>query len=363
MNPWPDTRIQTLFGIDVPIIQAPMAGAGNAQLAIAVAQAGGLGSLPCALLSVEQVREAVALIREHTEAPLNLNFFCHAPPVHQLRQTTAWEDRFRPYATALGLPERQGMPAAPGVHAFDEHYCRLVEDIGPQVVSFHFGLPEASLLERVRATGAKVISTATTVAEARWLAARGCDAIIAMGTEAGGHRGTFLPGDLHTQAGSLALVPQIADAVAVPVIAAGGIADGRGLAAALMLGASGAQIGTAYLLAAEVQLAPVYREALQRAGDESTALTNIFTGRPARAIVNRIMREIGPLAADVPPFPLAGLPLGPLRAHSEALGSDDFTALWSGQAVRLAQALPAGDITRRIADQALAVMGRGKRGS
>jgi nitronate monooxygenase len=238
-----------------------------------------------------------------------------------------------------------------------------VEEIGPQVVSFHFGLPEASLLERVQATGAKVISTATTVAEARWLEARGCDAIIAMGTEAGGHRGTFLPGDLHTQAGTLALVSQIADAVAVPVIAAGGIADGRGLAAALMLGASGVQMGTAYLLASELQLPPVYRAALQRAGDESTALTNIFTGRPARAIVNRIMRELGPLAADVPPFPLAGLPLGPLRVHSEALGSDDFTALWCGQAAHLAQALPAGDITRRVADQALAVMGRGKRGT
>jgi nitronate monooxygenase len=363
MNPWPDTRILTLFGIDVPIIQAPMAGAGNAQLAIAVAQAGGLGSLPCALLSEDQVRESVALFRKHTAAPLNLNFFCHAPPVHELRQAKAWEDRFRHYAETFGLPARQGTPVAPGVHAFNEHYCSLVEEVGPRVVSFHFGLPEASLLERVHATGAKVISTATTVAEARWLAAHGCDAIIAMGTEAGGHRGTFLPGDLHTQAGTLALVPQVADAVAVPVIAAGGIADGRGLAAALMLGASGAQIGTAWLLAPEVHLAPVYREALLRAGDDSTALTNVFTGRPARAIVNRIMREVGPLAADVPSFPLAGLPLGPLRAHSEALGSDDFTALWSGQAARLAQALPAGDITRRIADQALAVMGRGERGS
>jgi nitronate monooxygenase len=363
MNPWPDTRILTLFGIDVPIIQAPMAGVSNAQLAIAVAQAGGLASLPCALLSVEQVRESVALFRKHTATALNLNFFCHAPPVHELRQAKAWEERFRPYATAFGLPPREATPAAPGVYAFDDHYCSLVEEIGPQVVSFHFGLPEASLLERVHATGAKVLSSATTVAEARWLAARGCDAIIAMGTEAGGHRGTFLPGELHTQAGTLALVPQIADAVAVPVIAAGGIADGRGLAAALMLGASGAQIGSAYLLAAELQLAPVYREALQQARDDSTALTNIFTGRPARAIVNRIMREVGPLAADVPSFPLAGLPLGPLRAHSEAVGSDDFTALWCGQAAHLAQALPAGVITQRIAAQALAVMGRGQRDS
>ena len=357
MKAWRDERILTLFGIEVPIIQAPMAGVGDYQLAIAVARAGGLGSLPCALLGVEQVREAVSLIRAQTAAPLNLNFFCHASPVRDQDRLAVWEEMIRPYATEFGLPPTPMRPTGPGIHIFDESFCSLVEDTEPQVVSFHFGLPEASLVARVRATGAKIIASATTVAEARWLASHGCDAIIAMGTEAGGHRGTFLPGELYTQAGTFALVPQIVDAVRVPVIAAGGIADGRGLAAALMLGASAVQMGSAYLLADEVPLSKVYRHALEQADDQSTALTNIFTGRPARAIVNRAVRELGPLSEHAPPFPLAGLPLASLRAHREAAGSDDFTPLWSGQSVSLARALPAAEITRHIAAQALDVVG------
>lgn len=355
MKTWRDERILSLFGIDVPIIQAPMAGVGNAQLAIAVAHAGALGSLPCALLSVDKAREAITLIRAQTEAPLNLNFFCHAPPVRDEPRLVAWSEIIQPYAIAAGLPSAPPptLPAVPGIHRFDETWCSLVEEVAPEVVSFHFGLPEAALVARVRATGAKIVSSATTVAEARWLAVNGCDAIIAMGTEAGGHRGTFLPGELYAQAGTLALVPQIVDAVNVPVIAAGGITDGRGLAAALMLGASAVQMGTAYLLADEIPLPGVYRRALEQAGDQSTALTNVFTGRPARAIVNRAVRELGPLSAHAPQFPFAGLSLAALRAHSESAGSDDFTALWSGQSASLARALPAAEITRLVAAQAL----------
>ncbi|PQV49821.1 nitronate monooxygenase family protein [Paraburkholderia sp. BL21I4N1] len=356
MKTWRDERILSLFGIDLPIIQAPMAGVGNAQLAIAVARAGGLGSLPCALLSVDKAREAVTLIRTQTAAPLNLNFFCHAPSPRDEQRLAAWSEIIRPHAVSAGLPLEPTLPAHPGIDTFNESWCAFLENVAPEVVSFHFGLPDAALVARVRAAGAKIVSSATTVAEARWLAANGCDAIIAMGTEAGGHRGTFLPGELDTQAGTLALVPQIVDAVDTPVIAAGGIADGRGLAAALMLGASAVQIGTAYLLADEIALPPIYRHALEQAGDQSTVLTNIFTGRPARAIVNRAVRELGPLSAHAPQFPFAGLALASLRAHAEAAGSDDFTPLWSGQSVSLARALPAAEITRRIAGQALDVL-------
>ncbi|ASL46373.1 Nitronate monooxygenase [Burkholderia sp. AD24] len=358
MKTWRDERILSLFGIELPIIQAPMAGVGNAPLAIAVARAGALGSLPCALLSVDKAHAAVALIRTQTAAPLNLNFFCHTPPVRDEPRLAAWSATVRPHAMAAGLPQEQALPANPGIHSFDETWCSFVENVTPEVVSFHFGLPEASLVARVRATGAKIVSSATTVAEARWLAANGCDAIIAMGTEAGGHRGSFLPGELDTQAGTLALVPQIVDAVDLPVIAAGGIADGRGLAAALMLGASAVQMGTAYLLADEIPLPGIYRHALEQAGDQSTVLTNIFTGRPARAIVNRAVRELGPLSAHAPPFPFAGLSLASLRAHAESAGSDDFTPLWSGQSASLARAQPAAEITRRIAEQALDVLHR-----
>ncbi|MBC8740351.1 nitronate monooxygenase [Paraburkholderia sp. UCT31] len=361
MKTWRNTQILSLFGIELPIIQAPMAGVGTPQLAVAVARVGGLGSLACALLSPEQVCTAVTSMLTHTTGPLNLNFFCHAPPVSEPHRLSVWQRRIQPYAKALGLPlvspSTSTPPSSPGVHAFDESFCKVVEQFKPRVVSFHFGLPEASLVARVRATGARIISSATTVDEARWLAGHGCDAIIAMGTEAGGHRGTFLPGELYTQAGTLALVPQIIDAVSVPVIAAGGIADGRGLAAAMMLGASAVQMGTAYLLADEVALPPLHRKAIERSRDDATALTNVFTGRPARAVVNRAVRELGPLAADAPPFPLAGLALAPLRMHSEKGGADDFTPLWSGQAASLAKALPAADITRGIAAEALDLMG------
>ena len=258
------------------------------------------------------------------------------------------------------------MPSAPtptacprpgaGVDIFDESFCAVVEKTRPHVVSFHFGLPEASLVARVRAAGARIISSATTVSEARWLADHGCDAIIAMGIEAGGHRGTFLPGELCTQAGTFALVHRSLRCQGL-VIAAGGITDGRGLAAALMLGASAVQMGTAYLLADEVSLPALYRQAIEQAGDESTALTNVFTGRPARAIVNRAVRELGPLSTDAPPFPLAGSPLASLRTHCERNGSGDFTPFWSGQSASLVETLPAGEITRRIAAKALHAMG------
>jgi nitronate monooxygenase len=362
---WPDRRILDLLRIDAPILLAPMAGPGLAELAIGVAEAGGLGALPTALLDADQVRAELAKFRGRTTRPINLNLFCHAPPAPDPARDAAWRDRLAPYYRELGLdpPAPIQAPVRP---PFDDALCRLVEEVRPEVVSFHFGLPEPALLDRVRATGAVILGCATTVAEARWLEARGCDAIIAQGAEAGGHRGVFLAGDpiaaCATQPGTMALVPQVVDAVSRPVIAAGGIADACGIVAAFALAAAAVQLGTVYLWTPEAQVSPVHRAALRRATDDATALTNVFTGRPARSLVNRAMRELGPLTADAPAFPLAGGALAPLRAQAEAKGeaqgSDEFSALWAGQAAALGRERSAAELTRALAEDALARLAR-----
>ena len=353
MSNWPDRRILDLFGIDLPIIQAPMAGSSTAEMAAAVSAAGGLGSMPAALLSPEQLGEAVKTIRAATGRPFNLNFFCHQPPAADPARDLAWKAALAPYYAELGL-DPASIPAGPGRAPFNEAYCEVVEAARPAVVSFHFGLPVLSLVERVKAAGAKVIASATTVAEAVWLAERDCDAIIAMGAEAGGHRGSFLTTDMASQVGTFALVPQIADAVDIPVIAAGGIADGRGVAAALLLGASAAQVGTAYLYSPEARLAPGHREALESVRDDSTVITNVFTGRPARGVANRVVREQGQLSDKAPAFSNAAFAMAPLHGKSAA----EFGNAWSGQAARLAAHLPAGELTRKLADDALALLAR-----
>lgn len=352
MSTWPDRRILDLFDIQLPILQAPMAVASGSAMAIAVGKAGGLASLPCAALSLQQIGEEVEVIRRHSDAPLNLNFFCHQPPADDPQSHVRWKEALRPYYDELGADFAAPAPLSSRA-PFDLGACEWVEALRPEVVSFHFGLPEPHLLERVKASGAKIISSATTVAEARWLQARGCDAIIAMGYEAGGHRGMFLSEDLNTQIGTLALVPQIVDAVQVPVIAAGGIADGRGIAAAFMLGAAAVQIGTAYLLCPEARVAKPHHRALREADSSETALTNLFTGRAARGIVNRVMRELGPMCPLAPVFPLAGGALTPLRAIAEPLGSGDFMNLWAGQGLAMRHTLDAEALTRHLAHQAL----------
>ena len=349
---WPDRRLLDLFGIEVPIIQAPMAGSVTSEMVIAVSEAGGLGSLPCAMLSPEQVRTELGIIRQRTSRPINLNFFCHTPPQTDPAREQAWKERLRGYCGELGLDPQAPTPASVRM-PFDSATCDLVEEFKPEVVSFHFGLPERGLLDRVRATGAKILSSATSVDEARWLEAQGCDAIIAQGYEAGGHRGIFLSDDISTQAGTMALVPQVVDAVKMPVIAAGGITDARGIVAAFALGASAVQMGTAYLFCPEAKVSPIHRQALRAAKDNQTALTNVFTGRPARGLVNRIVREVGPMSDLAPAFPLAGGAVAPLRTKAEEAGSGDFTALWSGQAAALGREMPAGDLTRQLAAEAL----------
>ncbi len=354
---WTDRRALDLFGIEVPIVQAPMAGPVFSDMVVAVAEAGGLGSLPCATIDAARVRQELGIIRQQTGRPVNVNFFCHETPAPDAAREARWRQRLRPYYQEFGLDPDAPVPASNRA-PFDEELCALVEEFRPEVVSFHFGLPPRPLLERVRATGAKILSSATTVAEARWLEERGCDAIIAQGFEAGGHRGNFLSDDISTQVGTFALVPQVVDAVKVPVIAAGGICDARGIVAALALGAAAVQVGTAYLYTPEARVAAPHRAALRERRVEETALTNVFTGRPARGIVNRIMREAGPMSADTPAFPLAGGAMAPLRAVTEKAGSGDFMSLWAGQAASLCRDLSAGELTRQLAADALALLER-----
>jgi nitronate monooxygenase len=354
---WPDRRLLDLFKTEFPIVLAPMAGIMDAELVIAASQGGALGSLPCAMLTAEKAREQVKIIRQRVSAPLNMNFFCHTPTDADASREARWKQRLEPYYRELGLD-----PATPANAAnrapFDAAMCSLVEELKPEVVSFHFGLPGQALLKRVKAAGCIVVACATIVREAIWLEENGADVIIAQGAEAGGHRGMFLAQDIAEQPGTFALVPQVVDAVKVPVIAAGGIADGRGIAAAFALGAAGVQIGSAYLRCPESKVIAPARSALAQARDDSTVITNVMTGRPARGIANRVIREVGPISPDAPAFPYAASGLGPLKAAAEKLGKVDFTSLWAGQAIRLGREMPAAELTRALAGAALARLSR-----
>lgn len=357
MPTWPDRRYLELVGIEHPIVQAPMAGAAGAELAIAVAEAGGLGSLPCGMLGVAEAGAQLDKIRQHTDRPINVNVFCHVAPQPDAAGERRWRERLARYYAELKVAPSEA-PAGASRTPFGDDMCALLLAKRPRVVSFHYGLPAPALIERLKGAGAIVQSSATTVAEARWLEQHGADAIIAQGLDAGGHRGMFLTDDLAQQVGTFALIPQIADAVRVPVIAAGGIADARGMVAALALGASAVQIGTGYLLCPEATISAAFRSALRSAADDSTKLTNVFSGRPARSIVNRLMRELGPLCADAPPFPLAAAALQPLRRAAEAAQSADFSPLLAGQAAPLARAIAAGALTRALAGEAQALLQR-----
>ena len=342
------TLISRLFGIELPIIQAPMAGVQAGALAAAVSEAGGLGSLPCAMLTPEAMRTELELIQARTSKPFNVNFFCHVTPAIDAAREAAWRNVLAQYYREFGI-DPQTIPAGPGRIPFSDAAADVLERFRPAVVSFHFGLPQAALLARAKGWGAKILSSATTVDEARWLEAHGVDAVIAQGLEAGGHRGMFLTDDLTTQMGTFALLPQVVRAVKVPVIAAGGIADAEGVAAAMALGASGVQVGTAFLLCPEVTITAMHRAALKSESARHTALTNVFTGRPSRSILNRIVQEVGPINPQAPAFPLATASIAPLRAKAEAQGSGDFSPLWSGQNARGCREVPAGQLVRELA--------------
>lgn len=341
------TSLTDLLGTSLPLIQAPMAGVQGSALAVAVSNAGGLGSLPCAMLSLDAMHTEIETIRAQTDKPYNVNFFCHQPPEANAAREAQWREALAPYYGEFGI-DPEAITAGPGRTPFNDEAADLLEAFRPPVVSFHFGLPPRELLERVRSWGSKILSSATTVGEAVWLQAQGVDAVIAQGIEAGGHRGHFLAESVHTQPGTFALLPQIVAAVKVPVIAAGGIATAQGVKAAMTLGAAGVQIGTAYLLCPEATTSAVHRAALQSDAARTTALTNLFTGRPARSIVNRLMRDLGPLSQVPPEFPLATAAIAPLRAAAEKQGSGDFSPLWSGQNASACREIPAAEMTRAL---------------
>jgi nitronate monooxygenase len=336
------------LGIAVPILQAPMAGVQDHALAVAVGEGGGLGALPCALLSAEAMHAELTVLRAKTDRPFNVNVFCHVPPLYDAARDAAWRAALAPYYAELGL-DPDSVPTGAGRQPFTHDVADVLERFHPPVVSFHFGLPADDLLARVRGWGALIIATATSVEEGRWLEARGVDAVIAQGYEAGGHRGHFLSDDLAGALGTFALVPQLVRALRTPVIAAGGIADARGVAAALALGAAAVQVGTAYLLCPEATTSPVHRDALQGEQARHTAYTNLISGRPARGIVNRVMRELGPLSPLPPAFPLAAAAITPLRAEAERRGRGDFSPLWAGQNTSGCRPVPAAQLTRELA--------------
>ena len=345
----PAHALSALIGVRLPLIQAPMAGSQGAALALAVCAAGGLGSLPAAMLTPEALQAELQRLRSQATGPWNVNFFCHTPPVPDAAAEARWRDALRPFYDEAGI-DPASVPAGAGRVPFSHAMADVLEPFAPPVVSFHFGLPAPDLLARVKSWGSRVLSSATTVEEAQWLEAHGADAVIAQGLEAGGHRGMFLTQALGTQLGTLALVPQIVAAVRVPVIAAGGIADAAGVRAAMALGAAGVQVGTAYLCCPEATTSAVHRAALQSAAARHTELTTLFSGRPARGIVNRLMATLGPLNAAAPAFPLATAAVAPLRAHFEALGRGDCSPLWSGQNASGCQNRPAADVTAALAE-------------
>lgn len=348
MVDWPDHRLLDLIGSEYPIIQAPMAGAGGIDLCIAACEGGALGFLPCGMLSPEQVTLQVEQVRSRTSAPFGLNFFCHTMP--KGADDSAWRALLQPYYDEFDVqPGNGGTMRLP----FDSDMATVVEQVKPAVVSFHFGLPHDDLLVRVKATGAIVIGNATTPGEACLLEHRGVDAVIAQGFEAGGHSGRFLDGDPAEAIGLFALVPLICDSVSVPVIAAGGIADGRGIAAAMTLGASGVQLGTAYLHTPEAAISEAHRA---RLNDGHTLFTNLFSGGLARGVHGRLVDDLGPLRAEAPPYPLASAALAPLRAAAEQRGEYGFGPMWAGQAAPLGQPQPAAELTRRLAVEALATL-------
>ena len=345
---WRDRRFLDLVGCEHPIIQAPMAGAGGVELCVAAIEGGALGSLPCAMLTPDQVRSQVADVRSRAKGPLNLNFFCHTMPAQA--DDRVWRALLQPYYEEFEVePGNGGSLRLP----FNDEMCRIVEEVQPEVVSFHFGLPESELLNRVKATDAIVIGNATTVDEARWLEQRGADTIVAQGFEAGGHTGRFLGSDPAEALGLFALLPQVADAVGVPVIAAGGIADGRGIAAAFMLGASAVQLGTAFLHSPETPISSTHRERLH---EGRTVFTNLLTGGLARGLRGRLMDDLGPVRSEAPPYPLASATLAPIRAAAEKRGEYGFGPMWAGQAAPLGEARAAADLVRNLAADALAIL-------
>jgi nitronate monooxygenase len=336
-----------LLGTDLPIIQAPMAGVQGSSLAIAVSEAGGLGSLPCGMLSTEKIISEIEVIKASTHKPYNLNFFCHEPLPYDENRQAIWRNMLKPYFAELGaeIDLSVGGNRVP----FSHDIADAIESFSPEFISFHFGLPDKDLLQRVKSWGTKVVSSATTVEEAIWLESKSVDGIIAQGLEAGGHRGMFMTDKISTQMGLVSLVSQVAKRVNVPVIAAGGIGDNNAVSACLQLGACAVQVGTSYLLCTEAETSEIHKRVLKSEKSSHTALTNIFSGKPARGIVNRVMDELGYMSLYAPDFPYASLEMSQLRHSAEKQGMDGFSPLWCGQNTQGCKEISAKELTLQLA--------------
>jgi nitronate monooxygenase len=347
------TALTAMLGIEHPIILAPMAGGPSTPaLAAAVSNAGGLGLLGAAYLSPEALRREIGEVRSLTDRPFGVNLFVPEAPDVAPEAVARAQALLDPYRAELGLPPSP-LVARHG-ESFDEQVAVVVEERVP-VFSFTFGALPAGRIAALRDAGIRVVGTATTVAEGRALAEAGVDAVVAQGSEAGGHRGTFDADEAHllrALVGTLALVPQMVDALRVPVIAAGGIMDGRGLVAALALGAAAAQMGTAFLACAECGANAAHKAAVLAATDESTVITRAFSGRPARGIANRVSEELRPHAAELPPFPALNALTRDIRQAAARQGRAEYLSLWAGQAAALATSRPAAEVVREVLAQA-----------
>jgi len=351
---WPDNRLRELFGIEHPILLAPMAGATTPALAAAVSNAGGLGGHGCTGFPPDHFRKEVAAIRAATNRPFHVNFFAHEPPPEHGEAGPAMR------ALLQGLWREAGLgtlpPASAGFAPFGEAMLEAVLETRPDVVSFHFGLPDQEMVEAVKHAGCRVLCSATSPAEAVELERRGVDAVIAQGFEAGGHSGIFLSDPMKGGMTTFALVPQVADAVSVPVVAAGGIMDGRGIAAAFALGAAGVQVGTAFLSCPEASVSDAHRAALldARATGRATVVTKGISGRPARGLVNRLMEEVTRLQHDAAPFPLQNA----LTRQLSTVGDPEVEVMWAGQSAALSRAMPAAELVTALVAETEAALGR-----
>lgn len=332
----------------LPIVQAPMAGVQDSALAIAVSQAGGLGSLPCAMLTTAALTRELEKLRDAGVDAYNLNFFCHTDPTPDAHTDTIWRSALSPYFAEWGV-DPDSPSNAPSRTPFSDESLETIRSFQPKVVSFHFGLPKVEWLDEIKSWGGQVWSSATTLHEAKWLIEHGADALIAQGVEAGGHRGMFLTQDLATQIETRDLLALIKGSCDIPVIAAGGISHPDQVASLLKAGAAATQVGTAYLCCHEAKTSALHRKLLLSPEAEHTQLTNLLSGRPARGMVNRLMRELGPISEIAPEFPLAGAALTKLRATAEKAGSTDFSPLWCGTDASGCREQSAADQTRWLA--------------
>ena len=336
----------SVLNTELAIIQAPMAGVQNAKLTVAVCEAGGLGSLPCAMLSAEQLVSELDYISQHTDKPYNLNFFCHQTSGYTLAQQTAWHNVLEPYFDEFAVDASQFTRNA-SRQPINQQVIDIIAPYKPAVVSFHFGLPSKEIVSQIKAWGGAVLSSATTLDEARWLQANGADAVIAQGIEAGGHRGHFLSMDLSLQSTTVQLVRECVE-LEIPVIAAGGICTAEDVAQYQALGVAAVQVGSAYLLCEEATTSALHREVLKTAKPNSTELTTLFSGRPARGIRNRVMQELGAMPEEAPPFPYASIAMTALRLKAEAKGDSGFSPLWCGERFVVREGVNAQQITELL---------------